>query len=177
MAYLLDKDGYQLHDVAGFVLADADSFALITDRTAADVQYVLTLASKGLNMTADEWNQWLLGLKGAYNYMDFNRVEKAVEYVVEKLQTVGWFLCPSTKIDWTVSDFPTVSEMQRYLDNIRLLRSALPVGLPQVPEDMDRFTYAEANVIEQILTMLDAAVTNIMKNIFYSNELYSGEVQ
>ena len=175
MAYLLDKNGYPLYDVAGFRLMDADSFALITDRTAADVQKVLLYASRP--MTEAELAEWKAGMKGAYNYTDFNRVEAAVEYVTERLKIAGWRVNPVTKLNWTVSDFPTVSEMERYLKNIQLLRSTLPVGLPSVPEDMNRFTYAEANVIEQILIMLDAAVTNIMKNVFYSNEIFSGEVQ
>jgi hypothetical protein len=78
---------------------------------------------------------------------------------------------------WTFTDFPSASEMQRYLDNVRLLRSALPVGMPTVPADMNLFRYEEANTIESILERLDATVANIMKNIYYSSEIYSGEVR
>lgn len=148
-------------------------FTLITDRTAADVEYALAQA-----LNPDRNNtEWLKGLKGTYNATDLNRVEKAVEYVASRLEIAGWRRKPVVKIDWSFSDFPTVSEMQRYLDNIRLLRSALPVGLPAVPADMNGFTYIEANAIEQILLLLDAAVTNIMLNIYYSNEKRSGEVR
>lgn len=177
MAYLLDSTGAYLLDSEGYYLLDSEHYALnlITDRTQADVQYVLTLASRA--MTEDEMTEWLSGLKGAYNATDLNRVESAVEYVTERLKIAGWNLSPATRTDWTVSDFPTISEMHRYLDNVRLLRSALPVGMPDVPEDADRLTYTEANTIERILEMLDSAVTNIMKNVFYSNEIFSGEVQ
>lgn len=150
---------------------------LITDRTALDVQRVKDLAAKSWSMTDAELTEWLSSLKGAYNYTDLNRVESAVEYVIERLKIAGWNLSPVTRTDWTVSDYPTISEMHRYLENIRLLRSALPTGMPDVPEDADRLTYTEANTIERILEMLDEAVTNIMQNVFYSNEIFSGEVQ
>lgn len=158
---------------ASSLTVKTSDFTLITDRTAADVEFALAQA-----LNPDRNNtEWLKGLKGTYNATDLNRVEKAVEYVANRLEIAGWRRKPAVKIDWSFSDFPTVSEMQRYLDNIRLLRAALPEGMPAVPADMNGFTYIEANTIEQILLMLDAAVTNIMLNIYYSNEKYSGEVK
>lgn len=158
---------------ASSLTVKTSDFTLITDRTAADVEYALAQA-----LNPDRNNtEWLKGLKGTYNATDLNRVEKAVEYVANRLEIAGWRRKPVVKIDWSFSDFPTVSEMQRYLDNIRLLRAALPEGMPAVPSDMNGFNYIEANTIEQILLLLDAAVTNIMLNIYYSNEKYSGEVK
>lgn len=159
------------------ITAILTEFKLITDRSAADVQYVSGLALKAHKMTDAELSAWISGLKGAYNASDLNRVEGAVLYVVERLRIAGWYVKLDTKTDWKFSDFPTVAEMDRYLSNIRKLRAALPAGLPVVPADADKFTYSEANDIEILLESLDAAVTNIMANVFYSNELYSGEVQ
>lgn len=151
-------------------VAETTEFKLITDRTNADVQAVLAAINTGVLP-----ENWFFGLKGAYNVTDLNRVESAVLFVIERLKIAGWYLAVQSKY-WTMTDFPTASEMHRYLENVRLLRSALPVGIPAVPADMDRLTFTEANTIEQILEMLDAAVTNIMANVYYSNELYSGEV-
>ena len=75
-----------------------------------------------------------------------------------------------------MTDFPTASDMKIYLDNIRLIRSCLPTNIPQAPADMDKLTYEEANTIERILILIDDVITNIMDNIFYSNEIYAGEV-
>lgn len=155
------------------ITVSTTDFKLVTDRTAADVQRVLDL-SKAL--PTENMEEWLAGMKGSYNVFDLNRVELAVLYVIERLRIAGWYITVESKTDWKLSDFPTVSEMTRYLNNIRKLRSALPNGLPAVPAYMDEFTYNEANDIERLLEMLDAAVTNIMANVFYSNELYSGEV-
>lgn len=147
---------------------------LITDRTAQDVARVKELTFK--DMTEEELTEWLAGMKGAYNYTDLNRVNEAVIYVTERLKTVGWYIEPITKTDWTMTDFPTASDMKIYLDNIRLIRSCLPTNIPQVPADMDKLSYEEANTIERILILIDDVITNIMDNIFYSNEIYAGEV-
>lgn len=156
------------------IMVSTTEFKLVTDRTAADVQRVLALSK---TLTAENMEEWLAGMKGSYNVFDLNRVELAVLYVIERLRIAGWYITVESKTEWKFSDFPTVSEMTRYLNNIRKLRLALPAGLPSVPDDMNAFTYSEANDIERLLEMLDAAVTNIMANVFYSNELYSGEVQ
>lgn len=178
MAYLFDKNGYRLLDAAGFVLKDAEGLTLIIDRTAADVELVKRLAKKGFsNMTEAEKEEWLSGLKGAYNASDMNRVENAVLYVSDRLKIAGIHITLDTKTDWEFSDFVTPDEAQRYLANVRAIRACLPAGIRDLDfDDMDRFTYEEANQIEQILAAVDAAITNIMQNVFYSGEIFAGEV-
>lgn len=150
---------------------------LITDRTTDDVKRVKDLTQKGMSkMTLEELSEWLAGMKGAYNAADINRVNEAVLYVTERLKIAGWYVEPAIKTDWLISDFPTASDMQVYLDNIRLIRSCLPMNIPEAPADMHNFTYEEANTIEQILILIDDVIYNIMQNVFYSNELYAGEV-
>ena len=152
---------------------------LITDRTQADVSYVARLAAKGwAGMTEDERSQWLTGLKGAYNATDLNRVGNAVTYVAGRLEEAGYAPDIDPKIDWTVSDIPTESQMETYLDNVRALRNAftVPDSVPPVPADMEGLTYQEANDIERIILAIDALITNIINAYFYSNEVYSGEV-
>ena len=176
MAYLIDSNGYRLIDSEGYALVVPDGLVLITDRSAVDLERARELAQKAHFMSKEEFADWLSGMKGAYNASDLNRVEKAVDYVSDRLKTVGWYIAPIVKLDWQISDYPSASEMQRYLDNIRLVRSTLPVGIPQVPNDMNKLTYTEANTIEQILELVDAAITNIMENIYYCGEIICGEV-
>ena len=152
---------------------------LITDRTQSDVSYVARLSAKGWSgMTEDERSQWLVGLKGAYNATDLNRVGNAVTYVAGRLEEAGYAPDIDPKIDWTVSDIPTESQMETYLDNVRALRNAItvPDSVPQVPADMDDLTYQEANDIERIILAVDALITNMMDAWFYSNEVFCGEV-
>lgn len=152
---------------------------LITDRTQSDVDQVLELSGKGISrMTASELSEWLEGMKGAYNAADLNRVESAVEYVRDRLALVGVLVYPITKVIWTAEEWPTLSEMERYLTNIRTLRESLPLPIytPEVPESMDYFTYEEANDIERILEIVDTMISNIIVGSFYSGELYGGEI-
>lgn len=152
---------------------------LITDRTQADVNYVARISAKGWSgMTDSEKSEWLLGLKGSYNYTDLNRVGNAVTYVAGRLTDAGYFVPVSPKIDWTDSDIPKESDMQTYLEDVEILRSALTVipETPEVPEDMEGLTYKEANDIERILLVVDDLITKMINSYFYSNEIFSGEV-
>ena len=152
---------------------------LITDRTQADVNRVRELALKGwANLTEGEKAEWNAGMKGAYNATDLNRVGNAVTYVAGRLEEAGYAPDIDPKIDWTIPDIPTKSQMETYLDNVRALRNAftVPDSVPQVPADMEGLTYQEANDIERIILAVDALITNIINAYFYSNEVYSGEV-
>ncbi len=152
---------------------------LITDRTQADVDRVRQLAQKGFgNMTAAEKTEWLNGLKGAYNASDLNRVGAAVAYVAGRLTGYGYAVNVDPRQDWQVTDIPTQESMTAYLADVAALRAALTVaaGTPEVPEDMERLTWQEANNIEQILVDVDELLTRMAAAWFYSGELYAGEV-
>lgn len=152
---------------------------LITDRTQADVDRVRQLAQKGFwNMTAAEKTEWLNGLKGAYNASDLNRVGAAVAYVAGRLTGYGYVVSVSPRQDWQVTDIPTQESMTAYLADVAALRAALTVATdtPEVPEDMERLTWQEANNIEQILVDVDELLTRMAAAWFYSGELYAGEV-
>ena len=152
---------------------------LITDRTQADVDRVRQLAQKGLgNMTADEKTEWLNGLKGAYNASDLNRVGAAVAYVAGRLTGYGYAVSVDPRQDWQMADIPTPESMTAYLADVAALRAALTVAAdtPEVPEDMERLTWQEANDIEQILVDVDELLTRMAAAWFYSGDLYAGEV-
>lgn len=131
---------------------------LVIDRTKADV---------------DAGNQ-----KGAYNASDLIRVGEAVAYLAGVLNGYGYAVAVSPKTDWTAQDTPTEAQMQRYLADVSALRAALAVmeTTPEVPADMAKLTYAEANNIEQILKDIDRLLTNMAAVWLCSGDVYSGEV-
>ncbi len=152
---------------------------LITDRTKEDVARVLKLSEKGLeNMTTAELEEYLSGLKGAYNASDLNRVESAVKYIADRFTVVGMHPEVDVHVLWDSSMYPDPAEMDRYLANIITLRALLPMAedVPQVPPDMDKLNYEEANDIEKILLAVDDAITRISKSWYYSGDIYAGEV-
>jgi hypothetical protein len=83
--------------------------------------------------------------KGAYNYSDLNRVERAVAEISD---IAGLGLV--TKTDWTMWDVPTESEMSRYLGNLRTLQTRYNIGIP-LPDTMSGLHYESANDIERLI--------------------------
>lgn len=186
--------------------------SLITDRTAADKRRSEYLAGLDYaDMTAAEKAEWDSDLKGAYNASDMNRVESAVDYLAKALldmldglkayaaeKGVGWDkifappfdpnnMQPDTKTDWKDSDEPTPEDMERYLDNVKMLRNALVFDTEALPNGMDNLTWSGANAIEKALERLDSEIIlfrgdmeimidNTAASFLYSGEIYSGEV-
>lgn len=93
--------------------------------------------------------------RGAYNYSDLNRVERAVAEISE---IAGIELV--TKTNWTRWDIPTVSDMNRYLGNISAVRALIRnvSDVPPTPPSMSNLTHVEANNIEVILNAAYDAV-------------------
>lgn len=186
---------------------------LITDRTQADVDRVAALAAKLYdNMSAAEKAEWNGEMKGAYNVSDLNRVESAVKYLANLLvsldttlkdyaasEGVAWdnyFDLPysistysgiTTKTTWAESDFPTLSQMSRYLSNVKTLTAALSASYPALPSSMTDLTYAGANAIERALEVVGSAILamreskeheidNTAASFVYSGEFYTNEV-
>ncbi len=143
---------------------------LITDRTQADVNRVKELAAKGKAGTwsTTERAEWLAGMKGAYNYTDFNRVERAVAEIAAIL---GVYV--ETVTTWSATDLPTEADTARYLANVRRLKTVCQglAGTPNAPESMQRFTYIEANNIEKILTDIETVINSWTR----CGEVYCGE--
>ena len=87
-----------------------------------------------------------LATKGAYNYSDLNRVERAVAEIAERAGLTLY-----TKTYWTRWDLPTESDMARYLGNILAIKTHFGINIP-IPESMSNLNYEGANNIELILS-------------------------
>jgi hypothetical protein len=166
---------------------EINGIKLITDRSNSDVEIAKALIKKGFqNITDEEKRLFLSGLKGAYNYTDFNRVESCVEYLVQKLyntatgiedyaKKLGVYLEPilsaeydknkyanglETKTNWSVNDFANKEDRQRYINNILFIIDGFQ-DLSTLPKVMDGMTYSSANNIEKALGNLDMYLTNL----------------
>lgn len=94
-----------------------------------------------------------LATKGAYNYSDFNRVERAVAEISDRAS-----LGLETKTNWTMWDIPTETDMIRYLGNIVTIKGHFAIDI-NVPTSMNNFTYEHANNIELILSAAYESLT------------------
>lgn len=120
----------------------------ITDRTQADVDRCKELAAKGWNnMTEAEKAEWYgTAMRGAYNYSDLNRVESAVAELSAFLE-----MRLTTKTNWGMWDFPTQTDMRRYVSNLQAVKERYSSSV-QIPDAVDGFTYESANNIEKMLS-------------------------
>ena len=152
---------------------------LITDRTQRDVERWRLLHSKGYDALTDaEKAEWQTAMKGAYNYVDMNRVESAVAFVANRLSELGYFISPEIKATWNVTDHPTKADMDRYLGNIALLRAVLPLyqTTPKAPTTSKKMDYLVANDIEKILSDLDRQIAAINQSWYYAGDVFTGEI-
>ena len=91
--------------------------------------------------------------KGAYNYSDLNRVERAVAEIAD---LAGLSL--TTKTDWSMWDVPDATHMARYLSNIMTIKNHFRIETG-IPSDMSRLDFDGANNIEKVLEKAYAKVT------------------
>lgn len=107
--------------------------------------------------------------KGAYNYSDLKRVERAAS---ELSDLYGLNL--ETKTDWTGWDMPHKADMARYIVNVRKIRNASldPNRLAAVPTSMNGMNFNDANNIEKIMLAASEHTDRIVR----FGELYCGEV-
>ena len=150
------------------------------------------------------------GQKGAYNYTDLNRVETAVDYLADALvqaetdlkqyasdRNVSWdsvFDVPydpddyknlTIKTDWAEDDIPSDTQMERYINNVLLIASAIPGDYDYCPDTMNGLDYSGANGIEKVLKQTNEHLSEMIDTIEgyirsamevrYSGEIYSGE--
>lgn len=108
--------------------------------------------------------------KGYYNYTDLNRIEQDCDYLA------ALFGITITTKEWARTDFPTLSEMNRIKNNIVAVRNAYHtyVNTPATPNTPYN-TYLKANDIEKILNDIKALYDINSQDVFYADEIYSGE--
>lgn len=99
-------------------------------------------------------------------------------YLRDKLNDNGYYVDISPKIDWRCIDVPTESGMALYLGCLGTLRGVIPLpdGTPETPKGMEKLTYVTANNIEKILEAVDSMLAKSISFLYYSGDIYSGEV-
>lgn len=104
--------------------------------------------------------------KGAYNFSDLNRVERAAAEIAEILGVEI-----ETKTNWSAWDIPTKSDIVRYIDNVRLIQN-LCGEATALPETLEKMTYVTANEIEAALLRCRSVAESTLR----CGELVCGEV-
>lgn len=156
------------------------ALTFVTNRTHADVDRLQELRRKRWSeLTSEEQSQWLSeGVKGAYNAVDFNRVETAVQTLASELTELGFPVSVITKTNWLLRDIPTEPLMIRYLQNVERIRNAVEVFAeitPEPPASMQHLDYDGANRIEQVLQGVEQWTNGMRNDRRYTGESFCGE--
>lgn len=96
--------------------------------------------------------------KGAYNYVDLNRIENNTRYVADDMYARGITPEPITlnsKYNWNELDVPTLEDMSRIINNILLLQALSVENLElETIYATGQMTYTMANAIEKNLEIM-----------------------
>lgn len=112
--------------------------------------------------------------KSYYNYTDLNRIEAWCEYLANLLTSYSYPVSITIKKNWTMSDLPNTTDMERIRSNVDKIKTAFH-AYTGVPENLNYMTIEKANDIEKILSELDFLTKNMISSFRYSNTFNSGE--
>ena len=142
----------------------------VFDRTEEDVSLAKAYNKSPSGSSVTEY-------KGALNASDLNRIEGNCEYLSELLHSCGYPSHVTVKTDWSMTDFPTLTEFTRVRDNITELLNAYAQAqdMPEMRAD-DRTDYVEINNMEFDLYRINEMIADMKAIYMYSGELYGGEL-
>lgn len=124
----------------------------ITDRSILDIQKLQEYDEIGYNnLTTEQKNEWLSGMKGALNSSDLNRIESNQQYILNLLSN-QYIL--TFKTNWLMTDFVEDSDENRILMNLKTLMQPFNFEEePQVPEKPLNY-FEKINQIENIILQM-----------------------
>ena len=116
--------------------------------------------------------------KGFYRHTDLNRVQAAVLAVRARYLDMGYNAVPLPSFrTWAENDIPRWPQMDAYIRAVRSLDGLIPVpDAPFLPQSPDRLDWIGANAIEKFLERMDDSADRIAGAWFYSDEVFTGEV-
>ena len=143
----------------------------ITDRTILDIDKLQEYDEIGYkNLTTEQKNEWLIGMKGALNSSDLNRIESNQQFILNLLSAQ---YALTFKTNWLMTDFVEDSDENRILMNLKTLMQPFNFEEePQVPEKPLNY-FEKINQIENIiLQMYDKYYSKIK---YYEFQTDNGE--
>ena len=104
--------------------------------------------------------------KSFYNALDMIRVGEAMEYLERHFYDVGISIFVSPKIGWNIFDVPSLAQAEKYLTDIKTVRSKLSEfrEASEVPGSMTGFNWDMANRIEAIMFDAEKLILDIIKS-------------
>ena len=142
----------------------------IFDRTPKDVEFAIKKIAEWI--AAGEPTD-VYDLKGCLNVSDMNRIEGNIAYLSKKLTEYDYPSSVTTK-KWTKGDLPTEQDIQRIIENIRLVINGFyqPSNSPSLPEAM--LSYEDINSIERNIDLIKYLLDCMEGSFRKANTFQSG---
>ena len=143
----------------------------ITDRTILDIDKLQEYDEIGYkNLTTEQKNEWLIGMKGALNSSDLNRIESNQQFILNLLSAQ---YALTFKTNWLMTDFVEDSDENRILMNLKTLMQPFDFNEQTVVPDEPLNYFEKINQIENIiLQMYDKYYSKIK---YYEFQTDNGE--
>lgn len=124
----------------------------ITDRTILDIDKLQEYDEIGyIYLRQEQQEEWLLGMKGALNASDLNRIESNQQYILNLLSSQYSL---SFKTNWQMTDFVEDSDENRILSNLRTLMQPFDLDAQMVAPDKPLNYFEKINQIESIILQM-----------------------
>lgn len=124
----------------------------ITDRSILDIQKLQEYDEIGYkNLTTEQKNEWLSGMKGALNSSDLNRIESNQQYILNLLSN-QYIL--TFKTNWLMTDFVEDSDENRILMNLKTLMQPFNFDAQMVAPNKPLNYFEKINQIENIILQM-----------------------
>lgn len=103
-------------------------------------------------------------LRFSWDYRAFNRTEKAMKYLQDKYELIGYYAELEVKTDWYIDEI-TREQEERYLRNLGKIKALMiiPISATNLPTTINGMTIERANNIEKILFEANN-VANMLKD-------------
>lgn len=142
---------------------------LIFDRTEADLEVPRLCKAQNIPFPNDN-------LRFSWDFRALNRTERAMEYLNQIFQELGYFRVMEFKTDWTNEEI-TPEQAKRYIENLKTLRTFLQMSgdTPPAPNTINGMSITRANDIERILYDINFLLEALQKNKIISGVPDSGQ--
>lgn len=140
----------------------------IFDRIQADVDFAL----QQIQRWRDEGSSDITDLKGCFNVSDMNRIENDIQFLSNNLSDLYYFSTVNTKT-WDKASLPTVADINRMIENTRILVLSICEDAPELPTTLVTFT--DVNCIEGILNKLKMILDDMTASFLECDTFECGE--
>jgi hypothetical protein len=140
----------------------------IFDRIQADVDFAL----QQIQRWRDEGSSDITDLKGCFNVSDMNRIENDIQFLSDNLSDLYYFSTVNTKT-WDKASLPTVVDINRMIENTRILVLSICEDAPELPTTLVTFT--DVNCIEGILNKLKMILDDMTASFLECDTFECGE--